>query len=48
MLTKFYEKPEVDIFNFTVEAGFQDSKVAGGTGTTDFGQANLGGDEDWE
>ncbi len=48
MITKNYISPEVDIFKFAAEAGFQSSTIAEGTGTTSFTDGNSGDSSDWE
>lgn len=49
MTTKNYISPEIDIFKFAAEAGFQDSTIANGTGTSAFTTNNSDNDADaWE
>ncbi|GEM_PF-5623958 len=49
MTTKNYISPEIDIFKFAAEAGFQDSTIASGTGTSAFTTNNSDNDADaWE
>lgn len=49
MITKNYISPDVDIFKFAAEAGFQDSTITSGTGTSSFTTNDSDNDADaWE
>lgn len=49
MITKNYISPDVDIFKFAAEAGFQDSTVSENAGTSDFTTNNSDNDTGaWE
>lgn len=48
MITKIYESPAVDVFNFAAEAGFQASTAAAESEIAPFGATSGKGDDDWE
>lgn len=44
---KFYETPELSVFEFAVESGFATSRILEGASGGSFGNASSGNDDDW-